>query len=171
MMRAVPLILILTLCLGCKSSTDSIEVHFSPRGGATDAIVDRLDNARRSIQVQAYSFTSTPIAKALVDAHRRGVEIQVILDSSQRTAKYSSATFLNNQGVPVWIDDAHAIAHNKIIIIDGATLVTGSMNFTKAGEESNAENILIIDDRPQLIEAYQGNFEEHLRHSERYHRS
>ncbi len=43
--------------------------------------------------VQAYSFTSAPIAKALLDAHKRGVSVQVILDKSQKTQKYSSATF------------------------------------------------------------------------------
>ena len=39
--------------------------------------------------MQAYSFTSAPIAKALVEAHKRGVDVRVILDKSQRTEKYS----------------------------------------------------------------------------------
>ena len=67
-----------------------------------------------------FSFTSAPIAKALVDAHKRGVEVQVILDKSQRTEKYSSADFVQHAGIPIWIDAKHAIAHNKIMVIDGA---------------------------------------------------
>jgi phosphatidylserine/phosphatidylglycerophosphate/cardiolipin synthase-like enzyme len=73
--------------------------------------------------VQAYSFTSAPIAKALLEAHMRGVRVEVILDQSNRTDKYSAADFLANQGVPTKIDAAHAISHNKIMIIDGETLV------------------------------------------------
>ena len=70
--------------------------------------------------MQAYSFTSTPIAKALLEAHKRDVQVQVILDKSQRTEKYSEADFLVNVGIPTRIDAAHQIAHNKIMVIDGA---------------------------------------------------
>jgi phosphatidylserine/phosphatidylglycerophosphate/cardiolipin synthase-like enzyme len=143
-------------------------VFFSPKGGATDAVVHELGNAKTEILVQAYSFTSAPIAKALVDAHKRGVKVTVVLDRSQRTAKYSSATFLHNAGIPTYIDAKHAIAHNKIMIIDGATLITGSFNFTKAAEEKNAENLLVINGDPGLVKKYLANFEEHLGHSERY---
>ena len=58
-----------------------------------------------------YSFTSAPIAKALVDAKKRGVDTEVILDKSQRTEKYSSADFVAHEGIPTFIDAAHAIAH------------------------------------------------------------
>ena len=115
----------------------------------------------------AYSFTSMEIAKALLDAHKRGVNVQVILDRSQRTEKYSSATFLSNQGIPVRIDAKHAIAHNKIIIIDAETTVTGSFNFTSSAEQKNAENLLVIRDR-RLAEFYTKNWHEHERHSEGY---
>jgi phosphatidylserine/phosphatidylglycerophosphate/cardiolipin synthase-like enzyme len=67
--------------------------------------------------------------------------VQVILDKSQRTEKYSSADFLANQGVPTMIDAHHAIAHNKVIVIDGETVLTGSFNFTKAAQEKNAEHV------------------------------
>src|SRR5206468_10878650 len=90
--------------------------------------------------------TSPPIAKALTEAHQRGVKIQVILDKSNRTDRYSAATFTHNYGIPTFIDERHAIAHNKVIIIDGQTVVTGSFNFTKQAEEHNAENLLVIED-------------------------
>jgi phosphatidylserine/phosphatidylglycerophosphate/cardiolipin synthase-like enzyme len=117
--------------------------------------------------VQAYSFTSAPIAKALLDAHKRGVQVQVILDKSQRTEKYSSADFLANQGVPTRIDANHAISHNKVMIIDGETIITGSFNFTKAAQENNAENLLIIRD-PALAKQYTQNWETHRQHSQPY---
>lgn len=144
-----------------------VSVYFSPRGGAQQAIVDAIGQAKETIYVQAYSFTSAPIAKALVDASRRGVNVEALLDKSQRKATYTGATFLKNEGIPVWIDDKHAIAHNKVMIIDGATVITGSFNFTKAAEEKNAENLLIIRD-PGLAKLYMENWERHRVHSEEY---
>jgi phosphatidylserine/phosphatidylglycerophosphate/cardiolipin synthase-like enzyme len=143
------------------------EVYFSPHGGCTDAILRELDRAGTSVLVQAYSFTSSPIAKGLLNAQKRGVKVEVILDKGQRREKYSSADFLVNSRISTLIDSHHAIAHNKVIIIDGETVITGSFNFTKAAEDKNAENLLVIRDR-KLASAYAKNWREHARHSEAY---
>jgi phosphatidylserine/phosphatidylglycerophosphate/cardiolipin synthase-like enzyme len=143
------------------------QVYFSPNGGCTAAIVKEITDAKSEILVQAYSFTSPTIAKALVSAHKRGVKVEAILDKSQRSAKYTSASFLANSGIPTFIDARHAIAHNKIMIIDKETVITGSFNFTRAAEEKNAENLLIIKSR-ELAEIYIGNWDRHREHSERY---
>jgi phosphatidylserine/phosphatidylglycerophosphate/cardiolipin synthase-like enzyme len=144
-----------------------IEVRFSPKGGCTEAVVAEIDAARQTILVQAYSFTSTPIAKALVDAHNRGVDVRVILDKSQQTEKYSSADFVEHAEIPVWIDSKHSIAHNKVMVIDGATVITGSFNFTNAAEDHNAENLLVIRS-PELARTYADNWSAHLAHSVNY---
>ena len=120
--------------------------------------------------MQAYSFTSAPIAKALLDAHKRGVKILAVLDKSNQTDKYSSATFLANAGIPVLIDAEHAIAHNKVIVIDDSTVLTGSFNFSKAAEEKNAENLLILKKAPELAQAYIANFNAHAAHAHPYKR-
>jgi phosphatidylserine/phosphatidylglycerophosphate/cardiolipin synthase-like enzyme len=96
-----------------------------------------------------------------------GVKVEAILDKSNRTDKYSSADFLLHAGIPTFIDAAHAIAHNKIMIIDGETVITGSFNFTKAAEEKNAENLLIIKDK-DLAGRYIENWKNHAGHSEVY---
>jgi phosphatidylserine/phosphatidylglycerophosphate/cardiolipin synthase-like enzyme len=150
-----------------KSTTCNLEVYFSPHGGCTDAIIKELNKAKSTILVQAYSFTSAPIAKALLDAHKRGVKVEIILDKSQRTDEYSSATFFFNAGIPVKIDAQHAIALNKVMVIDGMTVITGSFNFTKAAEENNAENLLVIQDK-KLAERYTKNWQAHEKHSEVY---
>ena len=162
--------LILIVCLlPCLHAFAGPEwkVYFSPDGGATDAIVTELGKATNDILVQAYSFTSAPIAKALVDAHKRGVKIAVILDKGQKMAKYSSADFIAHAGITTLIDGKHAIAHNKVIVIDGLVLITGSFNFTKAAEEANAENLLIIRDK-ELAASYVKNWKLHEAHSEAY---
>jgi len=63
--------------------TQAISVYFSPRGGCTDAIVGEVAKANHTIHVQAYSFTSLPIAQAMIDAKLRGVDVQVICDRGQ----------------------------------------------------------------------------------------
>jgi phosphatidylserine/phosphatidylglycerophosphate/cardiolipin synthase-like enzyme len=159
--------LLFASCTQQWSQPEGVQVYFSPKAGCTEAVVENLDRATNSVFVQAYSFTSAPIAKALVDASRRGVKVQVILDKSQRTEKYSEADFLRDSGIPTLIDDNHAIAHNKIMIIDKGIILTGSFNFTKAAEEHNAENLLVIRDA-SLAKEYLNNWETHVAHSEPY---
>lgn len=149
------------------SSTQPLvwDVCFSPKGGCTELIVNTLAQAKSTVLVQAYSFTSAPIAQALVDAHRRGVVVEVILDKSQETARGSQADFVAQAGIPVRIDRTHAIAHSKVMVIDGQTVITGSFNFTEAAEERNAENLVVIRDKA-MAARYQENWNSHDSHSE-----
>ena len=142
-------------------------VYFSPHGGCTEAIVREIGKAKSEILVQAYSFTSKDIAKALVDAKKRNVHVEIILDKSNRSAKYSAGDFTAHMGIPTYINASHAIAHNKIMIIDKQTVITGSFNFTKAAEESNAENLLILSSK-EVAKAYIDNWNKHREHSEEY---
>jgi len=156
-------------CSPAPSVPQSVQVYFSPHGGATEAVVDALNHATNSVYIQAYSFTSAPIAKALVEAYRRKVQVHAILDSSQQTDKYSEADFLQYNEIPTLIDAQHAIAHNKIIVVDDYLVLTGSFNFTKAAEEKNAENLLVIND-PSLAKRYLDNWRAHEAHSQGYER-
>jgi len=165
--RLLWFILPFILAIAVLADPSDVSVYFSPNGGCTEAIVKELGNTKSNILIQAYSFTSAPIAKAVVDAHKRGVDVAVILDKSQRTEKYSEADFLAHAGIRTLIDAKHAIAHNKIMILDGDTVIVGSFNFTKAAEEKNAENLLIIH-RSVLAERYTKNWHEHEGHSEVY---
>ena len=149
------------------AQSQTFDVCFTPGEDCTEKIVKALSQGHSSIFVQAYSFTSAPIAKALIDAHKRGVQVEVILDKSQRREKYSSADFIAHAGIPTYIDSQHSIAHNKVMVIDGLTVVTGSFNFTKAAQEKNAENLLVIHDKA-LATRYVVNWEFHRKHSDIY---
>lgn len=120
------------------------EVCFTPDQDCTGELVQSIDNAKQSILVQAYSFTSKPIAEALVGAKRHGVDVKVILDESQIKERNSVLSYLVSQQIPIWIDYRVAIAHNKVMIFDGQSVATGSFNFTR-GAQRNAENLLIAD--------------------------
>lgn len=144
-----------------------IRVYFTPGDSAEMAIVDQLVNAKESILVQAYSFTNPAIAAALADAQSRGVNVVILLDKSHRTQRYSAADFTAKSGITTLIDDRHAIAHNKIMIIDGRVVVTGSYNFTKAAEKSNAENLVIIESGA-VADKFHNNWQKHRKHSQPY---
>lgn len=141
-----------------------VRVFFSPNGGCTHAIIDTINKSKSEILVQAYIFTSEPIAKALLGAHKRGVKVFVILDKSQKKDGYSPATFFANQGIPAYIDSMHARAHDKVLIIDKETVITGSFNFSKSAETQNSENVLIIQST-ELAGLYRENWMKHRDHS------
>ncbi len=134
------------------------QVCFTPYQNCTAEIIHVIDAAKKSIYMQAYSFTSRPIARALIDAKRRGVKVSVILDKSQfMPDHYSAARSLIKRGISVWNDDGLDIAHNKVIIVDESVVETGSFNYTNSAQHYNAENVLIIYSKA-LAQAYLNNW-------------
>ncbi|MBC7808525.1 MAG: phospholipase D family protein [Akkermansiaceae bacterium] len=146
-----------------------VEVRFSPNGGCTEAIVAQISGAKKSVLVQAYSFTSAPIAQALVAAHNRGVDVRVILDQKRLNEDGNKAAFIYDNGVAPLTDKENGDAHNKVLIIDSSVVITGSMNFSAKGEFRNAENLLILQE-PSLATKYTNNWNTHARHSFPYTR-
>jgi phospholipase D len=141
------------------SSTEKapINVCFSPEGQCTNGIVSAIEDAKTSIYVMAYAFTSLEIAQALVDAYERGIDVKVLIDKSQIRNKHSHLQLLAQKRIPVFIDSATGIAHNKTMILDDCFVLTGSFNWSKAANSKNAENILLIDD-PSLAQIYKENW-------------
>jgi phosphatidylserine/phosphatidylglycerophosphate/cardiolipin synthase-like enzyme len=161
----------LTLVFLCRTAwarlrtPPSVECCFSPAGGCTDAVVREIKAARREVLVLAYSFTSRAIAEALVDAKMRGVHVEIVLDHSNENEPHTDLHFFVEQGLAPLIDAEHAIAHNKVMILDSRTLVTGSFNFTQQAESRNAENLLILKGHPELVQLYRHNFGVHKGHA------
>lgn len=135
------------------------QVLFSPKGGCTDAIVNQVNAAAKTIDIMMYSFTSRPIIQALDKAKARGVSIRVLLDKGQQTQKYGKGRYLANRGIIVKYDTGRGLMHNKVGIFDGRVMFTGSFNWTAQAENNNAENLLLIDD-PALIKQYQARFDQ-----------
>lgn len=153
--------------LGCSvpPKNDYIEVNFSPNGGLAESVVKEINISSKSIEVQAFSFTNKEIGQALLDAKNRGVVVEIILDKENLKNPNSLMHMLLKHNVTMFIDGKHAIAHNKIMIIDSNIVITGSANFTKAADIHNAENSLIIRDS-NLALRYIVNWQDHKIHSE-----
>src|SRR5207247_1218846 len=88
------------------------------------------------------------------------------LDRSNEVESHSDLHLLVENGLAPLIDARHAIAHNKIIIIDKRTLITGSYNFTHQAESENAENLLIVRGHPELVNSDRQNFLTHKAHAQ-----
>ncbi len=129
-------------------------VFFSPKGGCTNEVITHINNAQKTIDIAIYSFTSEPIAHALVRVEDRGVQIRILMDKQQAKGRHSKATFLFNNGIPVTLDRHSGCMHNKIAVIDSAVVLTGSFNWSKNAEERNEENLLVIDDL-EIVNIYQ----------------
>jgi phosphatidylserine/phosphatidylglycerophosphate/cardiolipin synthase-like enzyme len=163
-------ILILFSCAHIRqTSADETlwQACFAPEENCADQIVTAIESARSSIFIQVYSFTSSQIANALLRANKRGVHVEVILDKSARAAKYSSGDILANKGIPVYVDSAHPMANDKVILIDEEIVITGSPNLTKPSLENNGENILILHHK-FIAKRYLENWKQHRKHSESY---
>lgn len=143
------------------SAKPTVSVGFSPSAdqGALRLVLNTINSARQSIDVAAYSFTSKPVAVALVTARKRGVAVRVVADEKGNTGKYTAVTFLANQGVPVRLNGRYAIMHNKFMVVDGDTVQTGSFNYTASAVSRNAENVLVVQNTPDLARAYQSEFD------------
>jgi len=103
-----------------------IEAKPSPRAGAAEKQIPIESEYSEEKHVQAFFFTSAPIVKGLLSARIRGVKTEVLLDKNQRTEKkYSSADLLANSGISTRVDGHHAIAQNKVMVIDGETVIQG----------------------------------------------
>jgi len=145
-------------------TAEVLGVYFTPPAGAAQAIVLAVDASRQEVLVQAYGFTHNAIAQSLLRAHRRGVTVHVLLDQkSDSTNRYVMGLF-QDAGVSVRLDGAHAIAHNKVMVIDQDVVITGSFNFTNSAETRNAENFLILKSE-DLAKTYKTQWELHWAHS------
>jgi phosphatidylserine/phosphatidylglycerophosphate/cardiolipin synthase-like enzyme len=141
-----------------------VSVCFVPEQECDTPIIHAIQAARTAIRVQAYGFTAQPILQALAAAKAQGIDVQVILDKSDDrppTAnpprKITGARFTAAANIPTWIDDSVAIAHSKVIIIDGHLVIGGSYNYTASAERRNAENVTFID-APVVAAFYLANW-------------
>ncbi|MDP3532730.1 MAG: phospholipase D family protein [Alphaproteobacteria bacterium] len=130
---------------------------FTPQQKCGDFLVSILNNAQESIHLQAYVLSSQVIANALVDAHNRGCEVKVLVDNLQLEVPYSKISFLASNGISVYVDAHATLAHNKVIVVDKKTTITGSYNLSDAAEKRNIENLIVINDF-KVSKSYLDNF-------------
>lgn len=127
--------------------------YFSPKGGerGREAILERLREAREEVWVAAFVLTDEAILRALLEAHERGAQVQVLLE--QRNLQDSREEKLLEKGVPVRQDGNPYTLHHKVMVLDRTWVITGSYNFSLRAFQVNNENLLILKS-PALAERY-----------------
>lgn len=121
-----------------------MEVFFSPEDHVSPKIIEKIQQAKHSIYVLVYSFTDRDISQALIDAHKRGVDVQIIIDGGQTDHYRTQADECKNAGIPVYADMKYKIAHDKVMIFDDQIVLTGSYNISYSADKFNSENVIFV---------------------------
>jgi phosphatidylserine/phosphatidylglycerophosphate/cardiolipin synthase-like enzyme len=161
-----------TLIAAAPVPAVEIQACFTPPvAGSCDPLITVLrmiDDASTTIRVQMYSLTLQEVVSALVRAKERGVDVRVIVDRGQlhqdRNDSFRVAA-LASAGVPVLVDTVPGLMHNKVMVIDGERVLTGSFNYTWGAEHWNAENLLVLQD-PALAAEYLRNWNQRAAQSQ-----
>ncbi|MBN2379105.1 phospholipase D family protein [candidate division WOR-3 bacterium] len=141
-----------------RNKEGSIETHFSAQGGIEWVVEREIDASKHSIDAAVYSFTSRPLAQALVGAANRGVKVRIVMDPGNAGRDYSKATYLVNKGIEVRTEKGRGLMHHKFALIDDSVLITGSYNWTASAEAENDENILLLRGFSSIRKAYLNEF-------------
>ena len=146
------------------AAAGTVEVGFSPEGSALQLVLKVINSSTKTLDVMAYSFTSSDITRAILNARKRGVRVRVIADEKQNTnapgSKYamSALSSLVNAGAEIRTNGNFSIFHDKSIIADGRTVQTGSFNYSKAAAKENSENVVILWGVPDVAAKYDSHF-------------
>jgi phosphatidylserine/phosphatidylglycerophosphate/cardiolipin synthase-like enzyme len=122
-------------------------VCFSRVEQCDSLLINLISQARKSVYVAIYSFTRDGLARALIDAKNRGVEVKVIIEEENAYGQGSEYRMLKEAGVDIRLDGNPALMHHKFMVVDGEIIVTGSYNWSTAAEDRNDENFVVIRDR------------------------
>ncbi|MEM1413552.1 MAG: phospholipase D-like domain-containing protein [Myxococcota bacterium] len=143
---------------GGSAAGTSAEVRFSPGADCLDAIRRALAQARAHVDVCVFTITDDRVAKAMLDAHRRGVQLRVLTDEDKSRDRGSDVARLARAGLEVRVDGSRHHMHHKFAVFDARLVITGSYNWTRSAAEHNQENLLITDD-PRFVRPYREAFD------------
>lgn len=151
--------LALLVCAPCFAQ--SIDVAFSPEKGAEALILKTIRSAQKSIHLAAYSFTNPDIARELINAKRRGVDVKLVVDAKSNKARpgKNAMNLMANANIPIRAISTYKIHHDKYIIVDEKTVETGSFNYSRAAADGNSENVIVIYDNPSVAKQYKAHWQ------------
>ncbi|XZG70562.1 phospholipase D-like domain-containing protein [Chitinibacteraceae bacterium HSL-7] len=133
-------------------------VYFSPGNGCRNAVLQRLQAARRTVDICVFTISDDVLSQAIVDTHQRGVRVRVVTDDEKAFDAGSDIQWLRNAGVPLAVDQSSAHMHHKYAVVDGSYLLNGSYNWTRSASTVNEENLVVCND-PHLVGSFTQRFE------------
>ena len=155
-------------------ATGQVEYAFSPREGAEGLVLKVIRSSRHDIRMLAYALTSAPVVGALIEAKKRGVDVAVVADYKENIRAdhsgkaHAALGALANAGIPVRTISVYPIHHDKVLVVDGATVQTGSFNYTQAAANSNSENVIVLWNNPALAKGYLAHWQRNWRQGQAF---
>ena len=136
------------VALSVAIAASSVEIYYAPEDLPGDRLASLYGKARRYIYVATYGLTYPPIVKALVAAHKRGVDVRLITDRERlKDPKQRSAVeTLLLAGIPVKVNRHENLMHLKQAVMDDEVNTSGSMNQTGSGNRYNDERLDVVTD-------------------------
>jgi len=147
--------------LGAKEA-----VIFLPKESkqALSSITKAIANAKTSIKIAMYSFRYKKIAKELIQANKRGVNVYVVFDDRvlghNEKSQYKYLT--NHKYIKTYTLGRHISKnagklHAKYMIVDDTKVLFGSLNYTKKSFKNNYE-VLYITNNAKIAKKFVDNF-------------
>ncbi len=124
-----------------------VQVLFAAEDDVIEAIIPLIEDAESSIRFMAFSFTHDDLGTAVLDRANAGVSVQGIFETRGSETEYSEMSTLYCNNVNVRQDGNPGTFHHKVFIIDDKYVVTGSLNFSDNANDSNDENVIILNNR------------------------
>ncbi len=134
------------------------KLYFSPGMDCLKAIIENINNAKKSLRICVFTITDNRIVRAIEAAKYRGVDIKIISDNDKRFDRGSDIIYLAEKDYDIKIDLTDAHMHHKFAVIDKKITITGSYNWTRSAEKINHENVLVSDSK-YLAKTYLGEFD------------
>jgi len=135
-----------------------IQVLFSAEDHAVSNLIALVNDAKENIRFLAFSFTDYPLAQAMIDRSKSGVDVKGVYETFGSTSTGSELKTFWCAKIPVRQDGNPSFLHDKVIIIDNSIVVTGSLNYSSNADESNEENVVIVDS-PEIAALYLQEFD------------
>jgi len=123
-----------------------------------NAIVPIVNSAKQSIRFLTFSFTDYPLADTMSQRFNSGVDVAGVFETVGSETDAAELRTLMCRNVPVKQDGNPGFLHHKVIVVDEQIVITGSMNFSTNAEESNDENVIIVDNA-EIARLYLQEFE------------
>jgi phosphatidylserine/phosphatidylglycerophosphate/cardiolipin synthase-like enzyme len=148
-LRTLLLGIIIACSLGSVRAADP-QIYFSRSDPVARILTGEIDTAQKSIHLLIYSLTDDDVARALIRAAQRGVDVRIVMDRSQSAEKHSLNDLLTEKLGPSRVVErtgkGRGIMHEKMAIYDGVTVTLGSYNWTDGARDYNWENLIVLRD-------------------------
>lgn len=125
-----------------------IETYFSSQDKPSGRIIERINQAQRTIRFLAFSFTHNEIGDAMIARARAGVDVQGVFETTGSNTQFSEMGRMRGANLPnlVVVQDGNPyVMHHKVIVVDERVTIFGSYNFSDNAENGNDENLLIVE--------------------------